>query len=98
MLLALPLLLASCASALPLLPARPVPISAAPLYQDPLLFPTIFAGARYVAYFLNPAFQATIGAENVWRLDSVVAHFCLCVFRSYWFCVHRSDVSVQDRV
>jgi len=71
------LTLASCAAALPFLPLRPVPVSASPLYQDPLFFPSLFAGARYVGYFLNPAFQSTIGQENVQRLDNIIDHFCL---------------------
>src|SRR6202795_2706743 len=80
-------LLASWAAAAPLLPFRPVPISASPLYQDPLLFRTIFAGARYVGDFLSPAFQCTIGQENVQRLDTIINQSCLYVFRpTYILC------------
>ena len=73
------ILLVSWASAAPLFPLRPVPISASPLYHDPSFFPSIFSGARYVRHFLNPTFRSTIGKENLQRLDTVINQFCLCV-------------------
>jgi len=77
---------------------RPVPISASPLYQDPKFFPTIFAGARYVRYFLNPSFQATIGPANVQRLDSIINQICFASDSNYHLKTCQKILTKLDRL